>query len=96
MRESEVETHLVAKVKALGGEVRKLRWIGRANAPDRLVLLPTKALWMVELKRPGEVPRITQLREHDRLRAFGVNVVVLDSKQAVDQFIKEQTYDYCI
>lgn len=40
MRESQVENYLVERVKALGGEVRKVRWIGRNGAPDRLVMLP--------------------------------------------------------
>ena len=40
MRESQIEKYLVAQVKALGGEVRKVQWIGRRGAPDRLVMLP--------------------------------------------------------
>jgi hypothetical protein len=40
MRESTVEQHLVKRVKALGGEVRKVQWIGRRGAPDRIVMLP--------------------------------------------------------
>lgn len=40
MRESTVENYLVERVKALGGEVRKVKWIGRNGAPDRLVMLP--------------------------------------------------------
>lgn len=40
MRESVVEAHLVKRVKALGGEVRKVQWIGRRGAPDRVVMLP--------------------------------------------------------
>lgn len=40
MREREVEAYLVKRVKALGGEVRKVQWVGRKNAPDRLVMLP--------------------------------------------------------
>ncbi len=40
MRESEIESYLVERVKALGGEVRKVKWIGRRGAPDRLVMLP--------------------------------------------------------
>lgn len=39
MRERDIEKHLVARVKALGGEVRKVQWIGRRGAPDRLVML---------------------------------------------------------
>lgn len=40
MRESTIENHLVERVKALGGEVRKVKWVGRRGAPDRLVMLP--------------------------------------------------------
>lgn len=41
--ERDVEAYLVAKVKALGGEVRKVAWVGRKGAPDRVVMLP--AIW---------------------------------------------------
>lgn len=40
MKESDVEDYLVERVKELGGEVRKVKWIGRNGAPDRLVMLP--------------------------------------------------------
>jgi hypothetical protein len=39
MRESTIEDYLVERVKSLGGEVRKVKWIGRHGAPDRLVML---------------------------------------------------------
>lgn len=44
MRERDVEQYLVEQVKAKGGEVRKVRWIGRHGAPDRLVMLPDRPL----------------------------------------------------
>ncbi len=40
MRESDIESHLVKRVRELGGECRKVQWIGRHGAPDRLVMLP--------------------------------------------------------
>lgn len=40
MRESLIEAHLVKRVKELGGEVRKVKFIGRRGAPDQLVMLP--------------------------------------------------------
>ena len=40
MRESQIEAYLVKRVKALGGEVRKVSWVGRRGAPDRVVWLP--------------------------------------------------------
>lgn len=112
MLEAKVEEFLVKRVKALGGEVRKVKWIGRKSAPDRLVMLPPlKAMdaynaamtwgetsgsrwwpWMhplVELKRPGEVPRPDQLREHEKLRAAGFIVLVLDSIEAVEKAFPE-------
>lgn len=45
MRESQIEAYLVKRVKALGGEVRKVQWVGRRGAPDRLVMLPQRR-WM--------------------------------------------------
>jgi hypothetical protein len=42
MNERDIERHLVKRVKALGGEVRKVQWVGRRGAPDRLVMLPER------------------------------------------------------
>jgi hypothetical protein len=88
-RESDIEKHLVKRVKELGGEVRKVQWIGRRGAPDRLVMLPREAncIW-VELKAPGEKPRPEQAREHDRMRAMGQLVVVIDSIEGVEELLR--------
>lgn len=42
MRESKIEAHLIKRVKEIGGETRKVQWIGRDGAPDRLVMLPRR------------------------------------------------------
>lgn len=94
MREKEVEAHLVKRVKELGGECRKVQWIGRHGAPDRLVMLPKEAyvddahccIW-VELKAPGEKARPSQVREHERMRAMGQRVVVIDSIEGVEELL---------
>jgi hypothetical protein len=97
MRESEIEKYLVKKVKALGGEVRKVKWIGRRGAPDRLVMLPRwldpkrlndigRTIW-VELKATGKVAEPHQLREHVRMRRVGQRVVVIDSIEGVDALL---------
>lgn len=85
IRERDVEAHLVSKVKEAGGEVRKCKWIGRRGAPDRVVFL--KGTYWVELKAPGEKPRSDQLREHKRMGAQEAYVYVLDSFEAVDNFM---------
>lgn len=91
MRESVVEDYLVSKVKQTGGETRKLKWIGRAHAPDRLVLYPGKHA-LVEMKRPATPDaRAGQAREHERLRQAGFDVRVLATMDQVDAFVKEMT-----
>lgn len=85
MRERDIENYLVKRVKALGGEVRKVQWIGRRGAPDRLVMLPFHpyTTW-VELKAPGKKPEPHQEREHQRMRARGQRVLVIDTIEGVD------------
>ena len=87
MRESEIEKYLVKRVKELGGEVRKVKWIGRRGAPDRLVMFPPNHTEWVELKATGKVAEPHQLREHIRMRAVGQRVVVIDSIEGVDALL---------
>ena len=91
MRERDIEAHLVKRVRDLGGECRKVQWIGRNGAPDRLVMLPSPnfrnhAVW-VELKAPGAKARPSQLREHERMRKMGQRVVVIDSIDGVEELL---------
>lgn len=100
MRERDIERHLVKRVKELGGEVRKVAWIGRRGAPDRLVMLNPftvfhevegttqhcTTIW-VELKAPGEKAEPHQLREHARMRKMGQRVVVIDSIEGVEALL---------
>lgn len=83
MRESTIENYLVEKTKQAEGEIRKLSWIGRRNAPDRLVGIygfhP-----LVELKRPTKTATKAQKREHDRLEEMGFEVWVLNTKSKID------------
>lgn len=102
VRESAIEKYLVKRVKELGGEVRKVTWPGRRGAPDRVVMLPERpelacsmvmtvesapqTIW-VELKAPGKKAEPHQLREHERMRAMGQRVEVIDSKEGVDRLL---------
>jgi len=92
LRERDIEDHLVKRVKAIGGEVRKVQWVGRSGAPDRLVMLPAWALgsgisvW-VELKAPGKKPTLAQVREHNRMRRMGQRVEVIDSLEGVEALL---------
>ena len=84
MRERDIRRALDLRVKALGGSTRALSWLGRAHAPDVLVLLAgTHAL--VETKRPGETARAGQAREHARLRAAGFRVLLVNCVEDLDR-----------
>lgn len=86
MRESKVETYLKRRVKAKGGIIRKLKWVSCRNAPDDFVVL-FRQVWLVECKAPSKKPRSGQDREHDRLRAAGVNVAVVSTFEEVDALL---------
>jgi hypothetical protein len=83
MRERDIERYLVTRAKALGGEVRKVKWLGRNGAPDRIIMHPRATLW-VELKATGKTCPPHQRREHERMRRMGQLVAVIDACQAVE------------
>jgi len=89
VRERDVERYLVRRVRATGGEIRKVQWLGRRGAPDRLVMLPGRGIW-VELKAPGTPLKKHQKREHERMRRMGQTVLVIDSLAGVDQLIESK------
>lgn len=86
MRESQIESYLVERTKAAGGECRKLKWVGRNGAPDRIVMLNGKVIF-IELKAPGEKAKPHQVREHERMRRMGQRVEVVDSCERVDEVL---------
>lgn len=89
MRESEVEAYFIEQVKSAGGEVRKVKWVNKRGAPDRVAML--NGAHFVELKRPGGKPEAHQAREHERMRKHGLKVYVIDTLAGVDCFIREIT-----
>lgn len=102
MRETKVEEHLRKQVIANGGWIRKMVWPGHKGSPDRLVIWPWHHLVagllrgfpvidFVELKAPKGPTADHQIREHDKLRAMGCTVLILDSIEAVDRYIAERT-----
>lgn len=86
-----IEAYFVKRVRETGGKVRKLKWIGRNGAPDRMVWWPVKGdqpdVVFVELKAHGKAPTPQQEKEHKILKKDGFNVFVIDSMKAVDAFL---------
>jgi len=87
IRESKVEAYFVKRVSEIGGKTRKIKYIGRKDAPDRVVYF--NGCWFSELKRPGKKARSSQEREHDLMRKHGVKIYVISTFEEVDRFIDE-------
>ena len=85
-KESHVERYLTPQVQLAGGEVRKLAFIGRRGAPDRVVMLPG-VLVFVELKSTVGKLHPAQEREHARLKAMSQQVVTIREEWEVDFFL---------
>jgi hypothetical protein len=86
MLEKTIEQALCKRVKELGGSCDKYSSPSRRAVPDRIVMLPDNTLIFVECKAPGKVPTIAQKNDHDRRRAMGFDVRVIDSMEQVNAF----------
>lgn len=76
--ERQIEEKVGTYAKEQGFLVYKFTSPQRAAVPDRLYITPRGKVFFVEFKRTGQVPTPAQAREHDRLRAQGVTVYVID------------------
>ena len=81
--EASVELAAVQWAKDNGVLTRKLQWIGRRGAPDRL-FAPGRAVF-IEFKRAGEEPNPLQRKEIARMRDCGLEVHVV---WTMDEFLK--------
>jgi hypothetical protein len=86
MLEKEIEKAFCLKVKQLGGLCEKFTSTAKAHVPDRLVTLPQGRIIFVELKRPNAKPREAQLLDHEKRRALGCDVRVIDNLEQVARF----------
>lgn len=82
-----VERKLVESVKANGGMCIKLLCDLLIGLPDRMCLFPGHKIVFVELKTTGKKPRPVQLYMHNKLKALGFRVEVIDTVEEVGNFI---------
>lgn len=86
MLERDIEAYLVKRCKEIGALCDKFTSPQRRSVPDRLITFGGN-LPFVETKATGKKPTEAQVRDHDRRRASGAEVVWLDSCEAVDVVI---------
>ena len=87
MRESTIEKHLVAQVKAIGGMAYKFTSPAHRGVADRIVCLPDGQTWFVELKAPGG--RLSELQKifAEDMARMNQKYVCLWNKEQVNEFI---------
>lgn len=89
MRERDIEKYFTDQVRKVGGRAYKFVSPGNAGVPDRLVLFPEGRTFFVELKAPGKKPTPLQIAAGRKIENLGFTVLVIDSKEGVNQFIQE-------
>ena len=77
--EKHIEAAFVARVKALGGMAEKFTSPAKRSVPDRIVTMPGGRIIFAECKAPGKKPTPAQQKDHERRRALGCEVLVIDS-----------------
>lgn len=97
-REASIEHYLRDRVKAEGGEIRKLQWIGRRGAPDRLIWWSFPRVALIEVKAEGETveERSLQGREIRRMRRDGWPVYVVNTREQVDFIVDMVKSGLCV
>jgi len=79
MLEKQIEAKVCEYARERGLLVYKFTSPARAAVPDRLFILPSGKIFLVEFKREGQKPTPAQEREHHRLRQHKVSVLVIDN-----------------
>ena len=79
MAEAYVENTVSGYAVSLGWRHRKVKWVGRDGAPDRLYFRKGDRPFFIEYKDEGEPVKPHQAREHKELREQGVEVFVVDN-----------------
>ena len=87
MLERDIEAYLVKRCKEIGALVDKFTSPQRRSVPDRLITFGGRVLF-VELKATAARPTPAQVRDHERRRAAGAEVVWLDSTEGVEEVMK--------
>ena len=87
--EKVIERKLVELVKLNGGMCIKLLCDQLIGLPDRMCLFPGHKIVFVELKTTGQKPKRIQAYMHNKLRALGFRVVVIDTVESVINFVDD-------
>lgn len=86
--EKRIEKKLRDACRKMGGIAIKLYSLSLTGLPDRMVLMPGGRIWFVELKSERGKLSAMQSFVHRFLRNLGFEVEVLNSGDALDNFLE--------
>lgn len=87
VKEVVIEEYLVKEVNKIGGRAIKGNPRNQRGEADRFCFVPPGLVVVVEVKRPGQVPRKNQASKLVWFRKNGFQATYLDTKAKVDAFI---------
>ena len=93
LSEKAIERKLVAECRKRGLLCLKFSSSTDIGFPDRLILVDGGRASWVEVKSAGKKPRKTQLIRHERLRALGFRVYVIDRTSQIEPLLEELIND---
>ena len=89
LSESQLEEKLCKKIKELGGMALKFISPGRAGVPDRIILMPCRKIYFVEMKSlRGEINPIQEYVV-EKFKNLGFEVKILNSDEKIKNFLQE-------
>ena len=91
--EKVLEAELRERCKTLGWLCIKITSQYQRGLPDRLILMPGGRVCFAEIKTTGKKPTALQRVTHERLRALGYRVEVVDTTESLDNLIVDLLYE---
>ena len=87
--EAKIENPACDYAERLGFEHRKLKWVGRRDAPDRIFWReePPVRPFVIEFKAPKKEPRSGQRREIYSLKLSGMDAYICDDLDEAKRII---------
>jgi len=88
-KEKILEKKLSMEIEKLGGWSLKLLSTHVTGLPDRMCLLPGGRVFFAEVKTTKEKPKRIQIWVHDKIRALGFRVEIIDQSEKIKELIRD-------
>ena len=88
-KEKILEKKLSIEIEKLGGWSLKLLSTHVTGLPDRMCLLPGGRVFFAEVKTTKEKPKRIQFWVHNKIRALGFRVEIIDQSEKIKEVIRD-------